>query len=88
MVAAADIIAPALAGADEDAEKACPRAGRRPDPWSAARGLAHLDVDILVVERDRPRRRSRRGSSEDRTVHIWLTPNATTSGIAGGFDAG
>src|SRR5260370_35780561 len=40
MVAAAGVIAPALAGADEDA-------GSR-----AARGLAHLDIDIVVVERD------------------------------------
>ena len=52
MVAAAGVIAPALAGADQDAGKACPRAARRADPWSAARRLAHLDVDILVVERD------------------------------------
>jgi hypothetical protein len=40
MVWAASVIAPALAGADEDAG------------IGAARRLAHLDVDIIVVERD------------------------------------
>jgi hypothetical protein len=40
MVAAAGVIAPALAGADEDAG------------IGAARGLANLDIDIVVVERD------------------------------------
>ena len=40
MVAAAGVIAPALAGADEDAG------------IGAARGLAYLDVDIIVVKRD------------------------------------
>jgi hypothetical protein len=40
MVATAGVIAPALAGADEDAG------------IGAARGLAHLDVDIIVVESD------------------------------------
>jgi hypothetical protein len=40
MVPAAGVIAAALASADEDAG------------IGAARGLAHLDVDIIVVERD------------------------------------
>ena len=40
MVAAAGVIAPSLAGADEDAG------------IGAGRWLAHLDIDILVVERD------------------------------------
>ena len=40
MVPAAGVIAPALAGADEDAG------------IGAARRLAHLDIDIVVVERD------------------------------------
>ena len=40
MVAAAGVIAPALAGADEDTG------------IGAARGLAHLDINIVVVERD------------------------------------
>jgi hypothetical protein len=38
MVPAAGVIAPALAGAEEDAGKARPRAAGRADPWSALAG--------------------------------------------------